>query len=63
MISARNKKVRNAVIPYLRKIGIKKEDQMKLANSLQFHNERVRELAPEDFGTLTNEVLYKLKNQ
>jgi len=30
------------------------EGQIKLADSLLFHDKRVRELAPEDFGALAN---------
>jgi len=36
-----------------------KEKAQELADSLTFHDKRVRELAPEDFGALTNEVLDK----
>jgi 16S rRNA (adenine1518-N6/adenine1519-N6)-dimethyltransferase len=55
----RNKKLRNAVIPFLEKRGIKKEKAQELADSLTFHEKRVRELAPEDFGALTDEILEK----
>lgn len=57
----RNRKVRNAVVPFLRCLGAKKTDATKLADSLSFRNERVRELAPENFGTLTNEVMRELR--
>jgi 16S rRNA (adenine1518-N6/adenine1519-N6)-dimethyltransferase len=55
----RNKKLRNAIRPFLEKRGIKKEKAQELADSLTFHDKRVRELAPEDFGALTNEILEK----
>jgi len=55
----RNKKLRNAIMLFLEKRGIIKEKAQKLADSLTFHDKRVRQLAPEDFGDLTNEILEK----
>jgi 16S rRNA (adenine1518-N6/adenine1519-N6)-dimethyltransferase len=55
----RNKKLRNAVLLFLEKRGIRKEKAQELADSLTFHDKRVRQLAPEDFGALTNEILEK----
>lgn len=59
LFTQRNKKVRNAIIPFLHKRGVKREDAVGLADSLPFHDRRVRELAPEDFGILTNEIIRK----
>ena len=59
LFNQRNKKVRNAIIPLLHKRGIKGGNALKLADSLVFHAKRVRELAPEDFGILTNEIVRK----
>ncbi len=56
LFNQRNKKVRNAVIPFLRQ-WVRKENVMKMADSLLFHDKRVRELAPEDFGALTNDFV------
>ena len=56
LFTQRNKKVRNAIIPFLQKRGIKGGNAVELADSLVFHAKRVRELAPEDFGVLSNEV-------
>jgi 16S rRNA (adenine1518-N6/adenine1519-N6)-dimethyltransferase len=56
LFNQRNKKVRNAVVPFLRQ-WVKKENVMKMADSLLFHDKRVRELAPEDFGALTNDFV------
>ncbi len=55
----RNKKLRNAILPFLQKHGVTKERAQTMADSLTFHDKRVRELAPEDFGALTNEILGK----
>jgi 16S rRNA (adenine1518-N6/adenine1519-N6)-dimethyltransferase len=59
VFTQRNKKLRNAVLLFFLKRGLTKEKAQKLADSLTFHDKRVRELAPEDFGALTNEVLEK----
>ncbi len=59
LFTQRNKKVRNAVIPLLHKRGIKGGNAVGLADSLPFHDKRVRRLAPEDFGTLANEIVRK----
>jgi len=57
VFTQRNKKVRNAIVPFLERRGIVGEDARQLADSLPFHDKRVRELAPEDLGALTNEVV------
>ncbi len=55
LFTQRNKKVRNAIVPFLRR-RMGKTDTAKLADSLLFHDKRVRELAPEDFAALTSEI-------
>jgi len=60
LFTQRNRKIRKAVIPFLCKKGVEREDATILADSLPFHNRRVRELSPEDFGALTNEIIQKL---
>lgn len=55
LFTQRNKKVRNAIVPFLRR-RVEKENVARLADSLLFHDKRVRELAPEDFGALANEI-------
>jgi 16S rRNA (adenine1518-N6/adenine1519-N6)-dimethyltransferase len=57
LFTQRNKKMRNAILPFLHKRGIEGGNALELADSLPLHNKRVRELAPEDFGTLTNEII------
>lgn len=60
LFTQRNKKVRNAILPFLRKRGIKRGNVIRKADSLTFHDKRVRKLAPEDFGALTNEIIRKI---
>ncbi len=64
LFTQRNKKVRNAVVPFLRMRarGMKGKDVRELADSLPFHDKRVRELAPEDLGNLSNVILRRLKS-
>jgi len=57
LFTQRNKKMRNAILPFLHKRGIKGGNALGLADSLPFHDKRVRGLAPEDFGTLANEIV------
>jgi len=63
MFTQRNKKVRNAIIPFLRKRKMIGKKAIKLADSLSFHYKRVFELAPEDFGALTNEIVQKTSEE
>jgi len=60
LFTQRNKKVRNALIPFLRKREITREDAVEFADSIVYGARRVRELAPADFGILTNLLLRKL---
>lgn len=52
LFTHRNKKVKNAVLPLIKGMGVVNTE--KTANLIPFRNKRVRELAPEDFGALAN---------
>lgn len=54
LFTQRNRKVRNAFQPFIKKRYTALGDTFKVARSLPFHDRRVRELAPEDFGELAN---------
>ncbi len=57
LFTQRNRKVRNAVLPFIKSMHIATaEDAVNLADSLLFQDRRVRELAPEDFGALANSL-------
>ncbi len=58
----RNKKLRNAVLPFLTKYGLGRDQAKLLADTLTFHDKRVRRLAPEDFGALSNEIVDKKRS-
>jgi len=54
LFTQRNRKVKNAIQPF-----IKKERKVSVvADSLPFHDRRVRELAPEDFGEIANALVH-----
>jgi 16S rRNA (adenine1518-N6/adenine1519-N6)-dimethyltransferase len=57
MFTQRNKKVRNALIPFLRRRELARKKALELADSIVYSTKKVRELAPEDFSILTNELL------
>ena len=59
LFTQRNRKVRNGLISFLRKREITGKEAVELADSTIYSAKRVRELAPEDFGILTNELLRK----
>ena len=54
MFTQRNRKVKNAIQAYIKKERIFARKDMHTNVSFMFHDRRVRELAPEDFGALAN---------
>ncbi len=62
LFTQRNKKVRNSIIPFLREHEIPKNEATPFADSLSYSKKRVRELSPEDFGLLANEIFQKIKS-
>jgi 16S rRNA (adenine1518-N6/adenine1519-N6)-dimethyltransferase len=59
LFTQRNKKVRNAILPFLRDYQVNEKNLVKYADFLPFHNRRVRELSPEEFGCLANVINQK----
>ncbi|MGD2066949.1 MAG: 16S rRNA (adenine(1518)-N(6)/adenine(1519)-N(6))-dimethyltransferase RsmA [Candidatus Bathyarchaeota archaeon] len=59
LFTQRNKKVRNGLISFLNQHNITGKEAVELADSTIYSKKRVRELAPEDFGILANELLRK----
>ncbi len=56
LFTQRNRKVRKAILPFLHNKGLRKVEAVGKADSLPFKDRRVRELPPEDFGVLANEL-------
>jgi len=58
LFTERNRKVRNAVLHFLRRTqATVAGDVGEMASSVPFRDRRVRELAPEDFGALANALV------
>jgi len=58
LFTQRNRKVRNAILPFMKGIhAISTENALDLAEAIPFRDKRVRELAPEDFGALSNAII------
>jgi len=58
LFTQRNRKVRNAVLSFLRGTRvITAENMIKMADTPSFQDKRVRELAPEDFGAFANALV------
>ncbi|MCS7115266.1 MAG: 16S rRNA (adenine(1518)-N(6)/adenine(1519)-N(6))-dimethyltransferase RsmA [Nitrososphaerota archaeon] len=57
LFTQRNRKVRNAIKPFLDKYSKTVGSSVPPVDSLPFHDRRVRDLAPEDFGELSNVLL------
>ncbi len=60
LFTQRNKKVRNALIHFLRKYDITKQEAVELADSTIYEMYRVRELSPKDFAILANNFTKKI---
>lgn len=55
LFTRRNRKVRNAILPFVkRKCRFSSRGAVDEVDFLPFHDRRVRDLAPEDFGVLAN---------
>jgi 16S rRNA (adenine1518-N6/adenine1519-N6)-dimethyltransferase len=55
MFSHRNRKVRNAVISFIKSSQFQSNDG--ILKTIPFQDKRVGELAPEDFGALANAII------
>jgi 16S rRNA (adenine1518-N6/adenine1519-N6)-dimethyltransferase len=55
LFTQRNKKIGKAIAPFIRdNFKLSKQDAEELALSLPFHDNRVRELLPKNFGAIAN---------
>jgi len=61
LFTQRNRKVRNALISFMNKRSVAKSEVRKIADSISFSNRRVRTLAPEDLGMLSDELLERME--
>jgi 16S rRNA (adenine1518-N6/adenine1519-N6)-dimethyltransferase len=56
IFTQKNKKLRNAIMPFFRKFNVPKRKAVELADALPFHHRRPRELSPEEIGLIANEI-------
>lgn len=62
VFTQKNRKLRNAVASFLSGAHISRENLIRLANTMPFHNRRVRELAPEELALAFNYLKKELEN-
>ena len=63
IFTQRNKKVRNAVKPFLISLGIPKGKLVEFMDSVPFHDKRVFTLPPEDLGMISDDLLRRLREE
>ncbi|MEM0011348.1 MAG: hypothetical protein QXT84_06620, partial [Candidatus Bathyarchaeia archaeon] len=56
----KNKKVRSAIKVFLSDLKFPKEMMYNVADSIAFHERRVRELSPEELALIFNELYEKV---
>jgi len=61
IFTQRNKKLRNAIIPFFGQFRISRREAIKIADSLPFHDRRPRELSPEEIGLVADEAARELR--
>jgi len=63
LFSQRNKKVRSAIKPFLEGLNLPDKDAGEWPRSLPFTGRRVRELNPENFASIANELADRLRGE
>ncbi len=61
IFTQKNKKLRNAIMPFFGRFRLPSKEAMKLADSLPFHDRRPRELSPEEIGLVADEIVRELR--
>ncbi len=60
LFTQKNRKVKNAIKPFLDELRLSEEDAEEWLKTLPFIDKRARELAPEDFGLMANEIVDRI---
>jgi 16S rRNA (adenine1518-N6/adenine1519-N6)-dimethyltransferase len=63
LFTQRNRKVRNAIKPFLKKLRLSDREIKEWSEIIPFINRRTRELTPEDFGVIANEVADRIREK
>ncbi|RJS92812.1 ribosomal RNA small subunit methyltransferase A [Candidatus Bathyarchaeota archaeon] len=61
IFTQKNKKIRNAIIPFFSRFRLSSKEAKKIADSLPFHDKRPRGLSPEEIGLIADEIVRKLQ--
>ena len=61
IFTQRNKKLRNAIMPFFSKYTMPKIRSLEISDALSFHDKRPRELSPEQIGKVSNEIFERLR--
>ncbi|MEM2875869.1 MAG: 16S rRNA (adenine(1518)-N(6)/adenine(1519)-N(6))-dimethyltransferase RsmA [Candidatus Bathyarchaeia archaeon] len=61
LFTQRKRRLKKGIIPFLRGVGIDEKEVRKIAESLPFSGLRVKDLAPEDFALLSDEVVKRVE--
>ena len=60
IFTQRNKKLRNALIPFFSRFRIPSKDSVKIAEALPFYERRPRDLSPEEIGLVVDGIFKEL---
>jgi 16S rRNA (adenine1518-N6/adenine1519-N6)-dimethyltransferase len=61
IFTQKNKKLRNAIVPFFSRFRLSGKEAMKIADSLPFSDRRPRELSPEEIGLIADEIVRELR--
>jgi len=61
IFAQKNKKLRNAIVPFFGRFRLGGKEAVKIADSLPFHDRRPRELSPEEIGLVSDEIVRRLR--
>jgi len=61
IFTQKNKKIRNAIIPFFSRFRLSSKEAKKIADSLPFHDKRPRGLSPEEIGLIADEIARELQ--
>ena len=61
IFTQKNKKLRNAIVPFFSRFRVSSKEAIKIADSLPFNNRRPRELSPEEIGLVADEIVKELR--
>jgi len=60
IFTQKNKKLRNAIIPFFSKFRLSSKEARRIADSLPFRERRPRELSPEEIGIIADYIVREL---